>query len=226
MAEEEGDGAIGGGWQGGGVDLDEVVRGWVFGWAVSRGTAVPVEVVEGLRVDVRRPGQVVRYVLPRYDVRVVRELAERLGQSGSWLKVCAEPEVVREALPAGWRVEPPEFLMSKGLSVVPGPQHTTYGVEVAGDERLVEVRVVAADGEVAARGQGAFARGAMTVDQVVTEPAHRRRGLGRTVMAALERAAVERGVVRGVLVATEDGLGLYGSLGWTVDSPVTAAVRV
>lgn len=66
----------------------------------------------------------------------------------------------------------------------------------------------------------------MTVDQVVTEPAHRRRGLGRTVMAALERAAVERGVVRGVLVATEDGLGLYGSLGWTVDSPVTAAVRV
>ncbi|WP_328991696.1 GNAT family N-acetyltransferase [Kribbella sp. NBC_01245] len=208
------------------MDLDELVREWAFGWAVSRGTAMPVEVVEGLRVDVGRPGQVVRYVLPRYDVRVVPELAKRLEQTGSWLKVCAEPEVVREALPAGWRVEPPEFLMSKSLSVVPEPQQTTYGVEVAGDGPLVEVRVVAADGEVAARGQGAFARGAMTVDQVVTEPAHRRRGLGRTVMAALERAAVERGVDRGVLVATEDGLGLYGSLGWALDSPVTAAVRV
>lgn len=136
------------------MDLDELVREWAFGWAVSRGTAMPVEVVEGLRVDVGRPGQVVRYVLPRYDVRVVPELAKRLEQTGSWLKVCAEPEVVREALPAGWRVEPPEFLMSKSLSVVPEPQQTTYGVEVAGDGPLVEVRVVAADGEVAARGQG------------------------------------------------------------------------
>ncbi|MFC0629132.1 GNAT family N-acetyltransferase [Kribbella deserti] len=154
------------------MDVDEVVRAWVFGWAVSRGTAPPVPVDEG------------------------------------------------------WRVEPREFLMSKDLAAVPEPRHESYDVKVTEDgTSLVKVVAVTGQGEPAARAQGAFAQGVMTVDQVETEPARRRRGLGRLVMTTLEYAAAERGVRRAALVATEDGRALYHSLGWTVGSPITATVR-
>ncbi|MCP3804832.1 GNAT family N-acetyltransferase [Allokutzneria sp. A3M-2-11 16] len=64
---------------------------------------------------------------------------------------------------------------------------------------------------------------ASVVDKVITEPEHRRKGLGSVVMSELDVLAAELGAVRAVLVATEAGLGLYGRLGWTVLSPLTAA---
>lgn len=60
-------------------------------------------------------------------------------------------------------------------------------------------------------------------DQVVTSPAHRRLGLGRHAMAQLSQAAQARGAESGLLVATEDGRALYTSLGWRVESLMTAA---
>jgi predicted GNAT family acetyltransferase len=81
-------------------------------------------------------------------------------------------------------------------------------------------------GQVAAQGKAALTGEYAVIDQVVTEPDHRRRGLGTTVMQALAHATTRRGASTGVLVATADGLGLYRSLGWTVASPMTAAVLV
>jgi predicted GNAT family acetyltransferase len=65
-----------------------------------------------------------------------------------------------------------------------------------------------------------------TFDQIVTHESHRRRRLGSTIMKLLTGEAVARGKTQGVLVATEDGLGLYRSIGWTVHSPFTSAVIV
>ncbi|WP_202872169.1 hypothetical protein [Kribbella soli] len=42
--------------------------------------------------------------------------------------------------------------------------------------------------------------------------------------AALSTAAQYAGASTGVLVATEDGRALYTALGWTLGSPMTAAV--
>ncbi|MGH1551630.1 GNAT family N-acetyltransferase [Streptomyces sp. L7] len=65
------------------------------------------------------------------------------------------------------------------------------------------------DGAFAARGQIAVTGSTAVVDQVETDPAHRRRGLGRLVMAVLADAAAGQGAVVGVLGATPEGRALY-----------------
>ncbi|MFG2226884.1 GNAT family N-acetyltransferase [Streptomyces sp. NPDC048644] len=62
-------------------------------------------------------------------------------------------------------------------------------------------------------------------DMIGTAAGHRRRGLGRLVMAALAGRAATAGATQGVLVASPEGRALYEALGWQVRAPVTAAVR-
>ncbi|GAA4022213.1 hypothetical protein GCM10022247_53020 [Allokutzneria multivorans] len=193
--------------------VDRAVRDWVHGWALTRGTSAPVAEPDGYRIDVGRPGHLVRYVLPSASTVDFRSAS--LTAPGTWLKICGHP-----ALGPQWTVEAPEYLMGKELSAssrVAPPA----GYVVSRSPLGVEVR--ASDGSVAASGLFAVWGSASTVDQVVTDPAHRRRGLGSVVMSELDVLAAEGGAVRSVLVATEDGLGLYRRLGWAVISPVTAA---
>jgi GNAT superfamily N-acetyltransferase len=93
---------------------------------------------------------------------------------------------------------------------------TRAGVTVA--------RLLTAAGEVAARGQFALAGWAAVVDQVETAAGHRRRGLGTTVMKTIAATAASMGARTGVLVATAEGRALYETLGWTLHTPMTAAV--
>lgn len=79
------------------------------------------------------------------------------------------------------------------------------------------------DGVVAARGQVAVWGAYATFDQIVTEPAYRRRGLGSVVMQALSTAATKQGARTGVLVATDDGRALYTRLGWELVSTLNVA---
>jgi predicted GNAT family acetyltransferase len=173
-----------------------------------------VEVPEGYRIDVGLPGHLVRYVLPEHSPA----LAARLAEAGTWLKVCGED--VR--LDSRWDVQPVEYLMSARLSGERPAVAPEYEVEVRENGPLVDV-VVTCRGEPAARGKAALAGEYAVIDQVVTEEAHRRRGLGTSVMQALARAVTARGAAAGVLVATADGRALYERLGWAVASPVTAA---
>jgi GNAT superfamily N-acetyltransferase len=61
-------------------------------------------------------------------------------------------------------------------------------------------------------------------DRIETAVAHRRRGLGRAVMGALDALARERGVGERLLVATDAGRRLYLQLGWTDLAPYSTAV--
>jgi len=75
--------------------------------------------------------------------------------------------------------------------------------------------------EEAARGRAVVVDGVAIYDHIVVEPAHRRRGLGRRVMLALQAAT---GTTQGLLVATRDGRALYETLGWRLVSSYTTAV--
>ena len=70
---------------------------------------------------------------------------------------------------------------------------------------------------------GFEAAGVFVYDRIETAPAHRRRGLGRAVMAALADARRSRAASQ-VLVATDDGRALYARLGWSVYSTFATAV--
>ncbi|MEU5218910.1 GNAT family N-acetyltransferase [Streptomyces sp. NPDC020807] len=214
------------------MDISSITSAWVAGWTVSRGT--PAAVVEpwGFSVQVGLPRHVLRHVLPAPDAATVGALCARLTEPYSWLKVVAEPEEVAgwiggTAAGEAWTVpDDPGFLMVKPLDpgVRPAPPEG-YARTVEVRDGVVRVRILAADGSLAARGQIAATGATAVADQIETDPAHRRRGLGANVMLTLEAAAAQAGAATGVLAATTDGRALYASLGWRYRGPLTGVVR-
>jgi GNAT superfamily N-acetyltransferase len=188
---------------------------WVDGWTISRNTPEPVKIPTGYRIDVGLPGHRVRYVLPKYEAAVV----DRQHEPDTWLIICDHV-----TLDPPWRAVPTEYLMTTALRASPIALDSPYRLETIQSGSLVKAQVRAADGTTAAHGKAAVTGDTAVFDQIETDPQHRRRGLGRTIMAALSVAARSEGAATGVLVATEDGRALYTALGWTVSSAITAAV--
>ncbi|MEU1824033.1 GNAT family N-acetyltransferase [Streptomyces abikoensis] len=130
------------------------------------------------------------------------------------MKMPAEPEEIESWLPQGWAWEESGHLMAVDLMATApvAPEGYTATVETIG--AVTYARVLDAAGEQAAQGQMASLGEAVVVDRVVTEEAHRRRGLGGFVMRTLADRALEEGAVLGVLGATDAGRALYETLGW------------
>jgi ribosomal protein S18 acetylase RimI-like enzyme len=204
--------------------LSRLARAWVAGWAVSRGTAPPVEQAEGFRIDVGLPNHVARYVLLDSGEAAVRRVAGAVTVPGTWLKAFVAPEVVAPWLPPGWTAGPPAFLMATDLrpSAVRAPDGYALTSETLAG--VTFVRVLSADGAVAARGQIAPTGESAVVDQVETGPAHQRRGLGSLVMRTLANDAVARGASTGVLGASTEGRALYEALGWRTHAQLAGFV--
>ena len=119
----------------------------------------------------------------------------------------------------------PEWLMTSALAAGRAVLPPGYVAEVFTSPYRVEVRVVAPDGTTAASGQVGLADAVAVPDRVLTQPSHRRRGLGRAVMTLLAAQAVEHGATRAVLVASDQGRRLYLPLGWQVVGAVVVARR-
>ncbi|GIG86379.1 GNAT family N-acetyltransferase [Plantactinospora endophytica] len=207
--------------------VPELMTAWGRGWAVSRGTSAPVEVVGGFRIDVGLPGHRVRHVLHSYDAEALARLAGALTAPGNWIKASGDPAEFRAALPDGWTIDIAGYLMTvpfRAGAVEPPPGYA-LGVDIEPGSGVVVATVRDGAGERAASGRLAPAGKFGIVDQVETEPAHRRRGLGGVVMRTLGDRAVAGGLRTGILVATDDGRALYRSLGWVVRSDVSGAYR-
>lgn len=203
---------------------EELVRAWVAGWARSRGTPPPVAVPWGLRVEVGLPDQVVRHVLPQADEARVRAMAAQVSTPHTWLRAFVPGETLAPWLSADWTPTMSHQLMATDLRSTPTPAVDGYRLTLAADDGVIRARVLAADGSLAARGQAAPVGDHATFDQVETEVAHQRRGLGSLVMRSLANAAVEQGARFGVLGATDEGRALYESLGWKVHAPLTGFI--
>ncbi|MFC7590896.1 GNAT family N-acetyltransferase [Nonomuraea antimicrobica] len=185
----------------------------------------PVREPWGLRVDVGLPGHVARHVVSAPTPEVLRRLTARLTTPGTWLKLCAPAEAVIPLLPTRWAVQDPEFMMTASLlGRTPPAAPPGYTPAVTTRAGVTVVRLLTAAGEVAARGQFAIAGTTAVVDQVETAGDHRRRGLGTVVMTTIAATAASMGARTGVLVATAQGRALYETVGWTLHTPMTAAV--
>jgi GNAT superfamily N-acetyltransferase len=165
-----------------------------------------------------------RHVVVDYDAGLLGELASGLHTPGTWLKVCAPLEKVIPLLHEDWQVQAPEYLMAVALSDTPPAAHEGYLLSLSTSGAVSDAELRDMDGQLAAKGRVAHSEGVATFDQIVTEPAHQRKGLGRVIMAALGNLAIAREARVGVLVATEQGRALYQAIGWTLVSPMTAAV--
>lgn len=201
----------------------EVVRAWTTGWSISRGVAQPVAVPGGFSIEVGLPDQVRRFVLPVADRAVIRDLVEQTDTPGTWLKVFAPEEEVLPLLTPDWEIRDPGFLMTTTLRQAHLDVPAGYAVRTSIIAGIIVVQVLAADGQVAARGQMAVAGPDAIADQIVTEADHRRRGLGSIVMGTLGNEALAQGAQRGILGASVEGRALYESIGWTMRALLTSA---
>jgi GNAT superfamily N-acetyltransferase len=198
----------------------DLVSSWVHGWAVSRSAGTPQAVPGGWRIEVGLPGHRVRYVLPEHDDQV---LAGVEPAPGTWIKVAGEPGRLRDALPRPWVMADTAYLMRILFRAGEEGPAAPYTARVIARGPVTVAEILGEDGSRAAWGQLAPAGTVGVVDQVETDPAHRRRGLGSAVMRTLAGVALDRGLTTGVLAATDQGRALYQALGWSVAGPLAAA---
>lgn len=204
----------------------KLLTDWTRGWALTRGVAPPVEEADGgWRIEVGAPDQIRRFIYAGAD-EAVRRRGATIHGPGIFLKVCAEPAMVRALLPERWVLPSPGWLMTLAGTMSPSTPLPggDYTVDLDLDEAVVFCRVRDAAGNEAARGRAVRVGDRAVYDRIATADGHRRRGLASRVMLALEQAMRDRGAGDGALVATAEGRILYESLGWRLQSPYVTAV--
>lgn len=205
-------------------DLADTVRTWVRAWTVSRELDPPRAHGSGWRVEVGLPEQRRRHVFPALG-EDLRTLGADVREPWCFLKCLTTVDALRAALPARWSLQPQSAMMVfEGAPPAPPALPAGYTLDVPVEAPVPHVRVLAADGALAADGRVVMVGDEAIIDRIGTDAAHRRRGLGTAVMCALHAIARERGARRGLLVATQQGQALYETLGWRAIAPYASAV--
>jgi hypothetical protein len=139
-------------------DLRDVIAAWVHGWAISRGVPAPQALSGGARLQVGLPGHRVRYVLHRYDERLLADLG-RHADPGTWIKITAEPAGLRAALGPAWTMADTGYLMTVALGSTVHLPPEPYTVQVSSVDRATIAAVLDAAGRTAATGRLALWNG-------------------------------------------------------------------
>lgn len=214
-------------------DREELVRRWQAGWSVSRGWTTVEDGDDGILTIRAGGGRPTEYVVLGADdhperveraARLARDAGE--GRAAGYLTLATFDREARvdQLEDLGLEVErEPDWLMTIQLSEQPAltlPDRYSLMSELESD---VIVTRATLHGAVVSSGRMAVVGTDAVADRIETDTAHRRRGLGSAVMAALVEAAAARGAKRGILIASVDGLRLYRSLGWKVAADVVIA---
>jgi len=196
---------------------------WLAGRSVARGLSLPVPDRGGMRVDTDSPDEFRRYVFAGPEPGIT-EVAELVRTPRIFIKMCGPGDQLLAMVPTGWKLQPYGYLMTQsavcGPAVSPPPG---YRLHVSSYGRCFTATILAEDDTVAASGHAAEHGRAFVFDRISTHPEHRRRGLGKTLMAALG-AMRTSAHANNVLVATAQGRALYESIGWKMISVFSTIV--
>jgi GNAT superfamily N-acetyltransferase len=190
---------------------------WLAGRSLARDLPPPVPDRGGMRVDTAASDEVRRYVFAA-PAPAIRALAASIRDPRIFIKLCGPGDALLALAPPGWRLQPEAWFMTQaGTARDAAPLPPGYRIDVARNGHAFVASILSEDGTLAAGGHAARFGGAFVFDRIETHPAHRRRGLGTALMAALG-ALPESAGATGVLVATGEGRALYETLGWAVAS--------
>lgn len=200
----------------------QLVFAWQAAHSIARGSPPPVHDRGGYRVDTHSETEVKRWVFPQLSDGL-RAVAREITTPRHYLKLCGSNEELRSALPGRWEVQEASYFMVAAATASDAkPLPDGYSLELHQAGSITRACIISPQGELAASGCAAETADAFIYDRIVTAEDHRRKGLGATVMAAL--GAARKSVANPqLLVATEDGRGLYASLGWAVFAPFATA---
>lgn len=200
----------------------EVAHAWLTARSLARGLPEPVADRGGFRVDTNSENEVCRWLFAGLD-QGLRELGSSIREPRYLLKLCGTTGELARALPPNWIVEGRNWLMELDTSAAPLQAISSgYRLEIHRDGPVTTVEIRTDSGELAASGHAAETVDAFVYDRILTEIGHRRRGLGRAVVAALESCRHSQSAKQ-LLVATTEGEKLYSSLGWRILSPYSTA---
>jgi len=192
---------------------------WLSARSIARGVPAPVKDRGGWRVDTGSTAELCRYVFLEAD-QVFRAAAEAIDSPRVFLKACTAAADVLAIVPSRWTLQSVAWMMVQDLQGDdPVSLPDGYTLDVTTQRGVASAVIVDAAGTVAASGYGATADGVFCYDRIVTQPDHRRNGLGRALMAALGERQPPG--TRRLLAATDAGRALYETLGWRVIAPYT-----
>lgn len=202
---------------------DALLFGWLAARSLARGLPAPVADHGGFRVDTGGEVEICRWAFTRPRAGLTA-LGETIEAPGHFLKLCGSGEDLLAALPPRWRLQGEPGYCMGGPVTAPPPAALPagYALRLDRDAHSSRATILAPDGQLAASGFAAETAGVFVYDRIITEPDHRRRGLGRAVMAALRETRAGSASTE-LLIATDEGRALYASLGWTVISPFVTA---
>lgn len=182
---------------------------------------MPIPEHGGFRVNTNSDAEIARWVFSEIGAGV-EELARTIVEPRYFLKLCGAAEELRAVLPKVWELHASSYFM-RAIKKPPARRLPDgYAIEVSRIGAVIEARITSETGVLAASGYAAEARGVFIYDRIVTERAHRRKGLGHVLMCALHDTRQQPANPE-LLVATEDGRALYSTLGWETISPYSTA---
>ncbi|WP_426114588.1 GNAT family N-acetyltransferase [Massilia sp. PWRC2] len=204
------------------VNLDLLER-WLSGWSLARGAPLPRRHGGGLVVEVGRADQLRRHVFVDAGA-ALQDCARSIDAPCIFLKATVDMATLRQALAPRWQIETARYLMRCDGPMAAAPLPAGYREQRTRAHGASVLRLFDASGAVVASGQLVVYGACAVFDQIETAAAHRRRGLGRYLMGALDALACAAGVSERLLVATDPGRALYLPLGWQVLAPYSTAV--
>jgi GNAT superfamily N-acetyltransferase len=202
---------------------DEPLTRWQRGWSASRGWTDYQRIDDVTVVRIGEPQRRVEYIATEPNVTAAAHLAltDCNPPGSSWLTVGTDDPVRLAA-----DLKPLEFVRTEWLMTIELADQASYPVpppytlDVSVTPSVVDVKICGY-GELAASGRMAVLHTGAVADMIVTDAAHRRRGLA--VMTALAEAAQSQSATTAYLAASPDGHPLYNSLGWTTLTPLLVA---
>jgi GNAT superfamily N-acetyltransferase len=209
------------------LDADpDIIRDWVEGWSLSRGVKAPVSDHGAWRVEVGAPDQLRRYVFAGVHSEIA-DLAQTISTPFVFIKAATSAAKIAHMFPSHWEVTQRGAMMVRTAAdpVLPSPQIPAgYVCTIEADGAALLCRITTLTGEQAAQGRIVFVGDSAIFDRIITEETHARRGLGTAVMLTLHGIARDHAKTTNILSATEQGIALYGTIGWRIHSPYTSAV--
>ena len=209
------------------LGLGDLVGGWLHGRSLARGLPAPVRDGGGWRVETGAPTERARLVYSGALPEIV-ERAETIRTKDIPIKVCCPAAELQVLLGPRWAVEetgtfmtgPADAALPAGVAMPAG-----YALEVEQTGATGAVRIRDGARAIVASGYCAETQGVFVFDHIATHAGHRRRGLGRAMMAALAHLQSDPRAMP-ALVATADARALYRTLGWRDLAPYATARRV
>ncbi|KFF01438.1 GNAT family N-acetyltransferase [Chryseobacterium luteum] len=202
-----------------------IVEKWLKAWSLSRKLLLPVKYKSGFKVEVGEKKQKMRYVFSELNDDFT-ELSKQIDEPWVYLKTCASSDEVKNKVSEKWIIQPPGYMMCCAGPMKNSDANLCEGYRIGYEKynSTTVIKIIAENGEQASIGRIVFVDDLAVYDRIITEENHQRKGLATFLMRELEKTALSNGISNHFLVATEQGRGLYESIGWKVYSPYTSIV--